>query len=168
MNTWDSAAPSELTLKQREGIGIEVMVRLRRELALFLLLLALIFTGCSKKMGGTESGSSKKGAVSSNFYHPSPEDIIKDPETGLDLTKNILNITFSKKMDEAAIKAVISSVNGEIVGQDRAARLYQVRIKNAKSLEDLDKLGTKLLAEKGVEVVSNNFVSVHTNPFYVR
>lgn len=143
------------------------MERLRRELALFLLL-ALIFTGCSKKMGGTESGKSKKGAVSSNFYTPSPEDIIKDPETGLDLTKNILNITFSKKMDETAIKAVISSINGEIVGQDRAARLYQVRIKNAKSLEDLDKLGTKLLAEKGVEVVSNNFVSVHTDPFYVR
>ena len=147
---------------------MEVMERLRRrDLALFLLI-GLIFTGCSKKMSDSGNASSKKGSASSNFYTPSPEDIIKDPETGLDATKNILNITFSKKMDETAIKTVISSIDGEIVGQDRAARLYQVRVKSAKNTDDLDKIGKKLLAEKGIEVVSNNFVSVHTDPFYVR
>ena len=139
--------------------------RLRREMA-FVLVLGLLFTGCSKKMGGS-SPSSKKGAVSNNFYLPAPEEIVKDPETGLDIVKDILNITFSKKMDETAIKEVVSSIKGEIVGQDRGARLYQVRIKGAK-LEDLDNLSKKLLAQKGVELVSKDSVSVHTDPFYVR
>ncbi len=140
---------------------------MRREFAL-LFILVLLFTGCSKKMGGSDGASSKKGEASSKFYTPSPDDIVKDPQTGLDMTKNILNITFSRKMDEAAIKTFVSSIGGEIVGQDRAARLYQVRIKSAASIDDLDKLAKKLLAENGVEVVSNNFVSVHTDPFYVR
>lgn len=145
---------------------MEVMERSRRKLAFFLVL-GILFAGCSKKMGDSGDAVSKKGAPSANFYTPTPEDIMKDPETGLDITKDILNITFSKKMDETAIKAVISSINGEIVGQDRAARLYQVRIKGA-TLEDLDKLAKKLLVEKGVELVSKNSVSVHTDPFYVR
>ncbi len=131
------------------------------------LFLAILFIGCSKRMGTSDSGSSDSGAVS-NFYKPSAGDIIKDPQTGLDVAKDILNITFSKKMDETAIKAAISSINGEIVGQDRAARLYQARFKNIKNLDDLDKLGKKLLSEKGVDVVSFDFVSVHTDPFYVR
>lgn len=131
------------------------------------LVLGILFTGCSKKMGGSDSPSSKKGAVSNNFYTPSPDEIIKDPETGLDIVKDVLNITFSKKMDEKAIKEVISSINGEIVGQDRGPRLYQIRIKGA-TLQDLDNTSKKLLAQKGVELVSKNSVSVHTDPFYVR
>ncbi len=144
------------------------MKRSRPRKLVLCLLVALLFIGCSKKMGSSESGSSGKGAVSSNFYKPSPDEIIKDPETGLDVTKDILNITFSKNMDETAIKTVISSINGEIVGQDRAVRLYQVRFKNMKTLDELDKFGKKLLTEKGVDLVSFNFVSVHTDPFYVR
>lgn len=146
------------------------MQRLRRELAV-LLVVGIFFAGCSRNMGDSSGAkTSSKGGASSTFYHPSPEDIMQDPETGLDITKGILNITFSNspKIDEAAIKAVISSVDGEIVGQDRAARFYQVRIKNAKTLADLDIVAKKLLVAKGVELVSKNSVSVHSDPFYVR
>lgn len=134
----------------------------------FFLVLGILFAGCSKKMGDSDGVHPKMGGSSGTFYHPSPEDIMQDPETGLDITKGILNITFSKKMDEAAIKALISSVNGEIVGHDRAARFYQVRFKDAKSLADLDIIAKKLLAEKEVELASRNSVSVHTDPYYVR
>lgn len=146
---------------------MKVTERLRRELALCMVL-GILFAGCSKKMGDSGEANSKTTGFASTFYRPTPDDIIQDPETGLDITKGILNITFSKKMDETAIKALISSVNGEIVGQDRASRFYQVRFKDAKSLADLDIIAKKLLAEKEVELASRNSVSVHTDPYYVR
>lgn len=146
---------------------MKVTERLRRELALCMVL-GILFTGCSKKMGDSGGTNSKAAGAANTFYHPTPDDIVQDPETGLDITKGILNITFSKKMDETAIKGLISSFNGEIVGQDRAARFYQVRFKDAQSLSDLDNIAKKLLAGKEVELASRNSVSVHTDPYYVR
>ncbi len=131
------------------------------------LAFGILFTGCSEKMGTPDSQDNSKQTAVSSFYSPKPEDIVKDPDTGLDVVKDILNITFSKKMDETAIKKVVSSINGEIVGQDKAARLYQVRIKGA-NLEDIDKLGKQLLAQKGIELTARDTVSVHVDPYYVR
>lgn len=132
----------------------------------FACIAAVMFLGCSRKMGSSESGGSGKGGVG-NFYSPAAEDIVKDPETQLDVIKDVLNITFSRKMDEADILAVIASFKGEVVGQDKAARLYQVRFK-VTDLAELDKLAKDILVTKGVELATKTSVSVHTNPYYVR
>jgi hypothetical protein len=131
------------------------------------LAVGILCAGCSKKMGVSEDSDSQIKMGATTFYTPPKEDIVKDPDTGLEVVKNVLTITFSKKMDETAIQKVVSSINGEIVGRDKAARFYQVRIKTA-DLADIDKLAKELLVRDGIELVARNSVSVHVDPYYVR
>lgn len=129
---------------------------------------AMFFLGCSEDMGASffkgkgESGSDQK------FFIPLDEDIIEDKETGLKMAENVITIHFSPNLDEASIKKIISSVNGETVGYDKSVNLYQVRFPG-KSFEEVENIRMKLLAEyKEVESASMLAVSVHKNPYNVK
>ena len=123
--------------------------------------------GCD---GGSASFMSKKegGSTAKRFFSPSEEDIVKDEDTGLDIIKNVISVTFTPNTSEDTIKKIVSSINGEIVGYDKAVNFYQIRVPNA-DLQELDRIRMKLLSEhKEVEMASRCAVSVHKNPYYVK
>lgn len=136
--------------------------------ALAALAALALLSGCSDEMGAP-SFLSKGGSGSGQmFFTPPEEDIVEDEATGLKIAKNAINVHFSPKLDEASIKKIISSVNGEVVGYDKSVNLYQLRFPG-KSLEEVDKIRMRLLAEyKEVEAASRLAVSAHKNPYYAR
>ena len=110
----------------------------------------------------------KGGSTGKLVYMPPEESIIEDADSGLEMIKDVINITFKPGTDEATVEKIIASVNGEIVGYDKAVNFYQVRISGA-DLATVDSIRIKLLSEfKEVELTSRSFISVHKNPYYVK
>lgn len=137
-----------------------------------LLLTAFILfaaaSGCSDSGKTTFMQKNKGGSVEKSFFVPKEEDIIEDKEMGLKIVKEVINVTFKPDTDEATIKKIIASVNGEIVGYDKAVNFYQIRFPGA-DLATLDSIRLKMLADfKEVEMTSRLPISVHKNPFYAR
>lgn len=136
----------------------------------FLCVVAIaskFFTGTKK--GNATSFLQKSGSsTEKRLFLPDEEDIVDDVGTGLKIIKDVINITFSSKTSHSTIQKIIDSVNGEIVGYDKAVNLYQVKIANA-DLPTIDNIRTKLLSKyKEVEVAARCSVSVHTNPYYIK
>ncbi|MGK7345136.1 MAG: hypothetical protein ACNS63_04945 [Candidatus Nitrospinota bacterium M3_3B_026] len=133
-----------------------------------IAIAAAILSGCSEEMGAPSFLSKGGSGSGQKFFTPPEEDIVEDEATGLKIAKNAINVHFSPKLDEASIKKIISSINGEIVGYDKSANLYQLRFPG-KSLEEVDKIRMRLLAEhKEVEAASRLAVSAHKNPYYAK
>ncbi|VAX25483.1 hypothetical protein MNBD_NITROSPINAE02-1172 [hydrothermal vent metagenome] len=132
---------------------------------LFILVLA---AGCSDEGGVSFMQKSDSGRSGSKFLVVDKADIVVDKETGLQVAKNVINVTLSKSAKDEAIKKIVSSVKGEIVGYDYSVNFFQIRIPNA-DLATIKKERLNLLANfKEVEAASICPVSVHKNPFYIR
>lgn len=110
----------------------------------------------------------KYGSAGKLIYMPPEESIIKDADTGLDIIKDVINMTFKSDTDEATVEKIIASANGKVVGYDKAVNFYQIQFPGA-DLAAIESLRIKLLSEfKEVELTSLSFVSVHKNPYYVK
>ncbi len=110
----------------------------------------------------------KGGSAGKVVYMPPEESIIEDADTGLEIIKDVINITFKPDTDEATVEKIIASANGKVVGYDKAVNFYQVRFPGA-DLATVDSIRIKLLSEfKEVESTSQSFISVHKNPYYVK
>ena len=133
-----------------------------------LFAVSVSITACSE---GGGSFIQKTGLTKSEplFFKPAEEDIIDDPDTaGLKIIKDVISVTFNPDTDETTIKKIISSVNGEIVGYDKAVNYYQIRFKG-KNLEEVGAVRQNLLATyKEVEVAVTIPVTTHRNPYYVK
>jgi hypothetical protein len=145
----------------------------RSEFGVSLLIAAALtisgtIAGCSE---GYVSFMQKTGFKKSEplFFAPSDEDIVDDADTaGLKIIKDVISVTFRPDTDEISIKKIISSVNGEIVGYDKAVNYYQIRFKG-KSLEEVGAIRLGLLATyKEIEIAVTIPVSTHRNPYYVK
>jgi hypothetical protein len=115
--------------------------------------------------------SKKKSAWDENprsFFKPSESDIVNDTDTGLQIVKDVISVTFDPRADEETVKKIVSSVNGEVVGYDTSVNLYQIRFKG-KSLPAIDAIRKELLSKhKQVEAATRMSVSVHKDPYYVK
>lgn len=144
-------------------------ISLRAIFAPCLVLLFLLLTiGCSDNEGTSYMQKNESGRTGSKFFVANKEDIVTDKETGLQVVKNVINITLSKSAIDETIKKIVSSVKGEIVGYDYSVNFFQIRIPNA-DLATIKKESLNLLGRyKEVESASICPVSVHKNPFYVK
>ncbi|HEB71718.1 MAG TPA: hypothetical protein ENI77_03760 [Nitrospirae bacterium] len=126
------------------------------------------WTGCSDNNDRSFVQKSNSGSVARSFFSPSVDDIIEDKETGLEILKNIISVTFSPSTSREKAEKIIASLNGEIVGYDYSVNYYQIRFAKA-SARELAQARKKFLAQfKEVELASKILVSVHKDPYYVR
>lgn len=133
-----------------------------------IIATAFIFIRGSDKGKSTAFMQKSGGSTEKHFFLPTEDDIIDDVETGLKIIKNVINVTFSPDTSSTTINKIIESVDGEIVGYDKAVNLYQIRFTDT-DLAAIDKIRMKLLSDfKEVEIASRCSVSVHENPYYVR
>jgi len=151
----------------KKATGVRLTVFPTLGLVVFFCL-CLAWTGCSEDKGRSFIQKSKSGSVARSFFSPSVDDIVVDKETGLEIIKNVISVTFSPSTSREKAEKIIASLNGEIVGYDYSVNYYQVRFAVANP-RDLDRVRNKLLAQfKEVELTSKAAVSVHKNPYYVR
>ena len=123
--------------------------------------------GCSKEKGSSLLHQ-KSGKGTESFYTPSRDEIVQDPDTGLEVLKDVINVTISKKAPPDAVDKIAASIKGEVVGYDKGAGFYQIRVKTA-NLAETEKIARELLVNfKEVEMSSKCPVSVHVNPYYVK
>ncbi len=135
--------------------------------ALVIITSLVAVAGCSKERG-SYSLYNKGGDGLSSFYSPSKDDIVQDPNSGLQVLKNVINVTISKKAPPGSIDRVVASINGEIVGYDKGVGFYQIRVKTA-NLAETEKIALKLITDfKEVEMSSICPVSAHVNPYYIK
>ncbi|MBI3581321.1 MAG: hypothetical protein HY098_04490 [Nitrospinae bacterium] len=134
--------------------------------ALVVVISLVAAAGCSK---GSHGHRQKKGGDDLvSFYSPSQEEVVQDPATGLQVLKNVINVTISKKAPPGAVDKIVASINGEIVGYDKGVGFYQIRVKTA-NLAETEKIAHKLIADfKEVEMSSISPVSVHVDPYYIK
>ena len=99
-----------------------------------------------------------------SFALPSPEDIIKDEETGLLVVKDVIMITFAGGTEQSAIDDIIKGINGTIIGYDKEHNLYQVKIGGA-NLKDTQSKTLELMTKyRQIEVAMIQTVSAAKNP----
>lgn len=150
----------------RTGAGLSPVRWSVRALVIVISLVAA--AGCSKEKGSHGRHQKAGGDDLVSFYSPSKDDIVHDPATGLQVLKNVINVTISKKAPPGAIDRVVASIKGEIVGYDKGAGFYQIRVKTA-NLDETEKIALKLITDfKEVEVSSISPVSAQLDPYYVR
>jgi hypothetical protein len=102
------------------------------------------------------------------FALPAPEDIVLDKETGLQVVKDVMMITFSKGTEQAAIDNIIKDLNGRIIGYDRDSNLFQVKIPGA-DFKDIQSKRQLLLGKyRQVEMATPETVSVAKDPYWKR
>ena len=99
-----------------------------------------------------------------SFALPSPEDIIKDEETGLLVVKDVIMITFRGDTDQSAIDDIIKGINGKIIGYDKEHSLYQVKIAGA-NLNYIQSKKLELMTKyRQIEMAMIQTVSAAKNP----
>ncbi len=150
----------------RTGAGLSSVRWPVRALVIVIILVAA--AGCSKEKGSHGHRQKDGGDGLASFYSPVQDDIVQDPSTGLQVLKNVINVTISKKAPPGAIDRVVASIKGEIVGYDKGAGFYQIRVKTA-NLAETEKIALKLIVDfKEVEMSSISPVSAHVNPYYIK
>jgi len=112
-----------------------------------------------------QKGSGKSG---SKFFTPDEDGIIMDEATGLMTMKDVISITFKSGTDEATMDNILSSINGKVVGYDKAVNYYQIRFPG-NDFQATDKVRLKILGGyKEIEMASMIPVTAHKNPYYVK
>lgn len=110
------------------------------------------------------STNSKSNKEIKKFALPSPQDIIKDEETGLLVVKDVIMITFTGDSTQSAIDDIIKNINGKIIGYDMGHNLYQVKISGA-NLNDIQSKKLELMAKyREIEMATIQTVSAEKNP----
>lgn len=99
-----------------------------------------------------------------SFALPSPQDLIKDEETGLLAVKDVIMITFTGGTTQSAIDDIIKNINGKIIGYDKGYNLYQVKIEGA-NLNDIKSKRLELMTKyRQIEMAAIHTVSAAKNP----
>ena len=99
-----------------------------------------------------------------SFALPSPEDLVKDEETGLLVVKDVIMITFTGGTTQSTIDDIIKGINGKIIGYDKGYNLYQVKIAGA-NLNDIQSKKLELMTKyRQVEMAAIQTVSAAKNP----
>ncbi|MBI5747605.1 MAG: hypothetical protein HZA00_00655 [Nitrospinae bacterium] len=99
-----------------------------------------------------------------SFALPSPEDLVKDEETGLLVVKDVIMITFTGGITQSTIDDIIKDINGKIIGYDKEHNLYQVKIAGA-NLNDIQSKKLELMTKyRQVEMATIQTVSAAKNP----
>ena len=99
-----------------------------------------------------------------SFALPSPQDLIKDEETGLLAVKDVIMITFTGGTDQSTIDDIIKNINGKIIGYDKGYNLYQVKIEGA-NLNDIKSKRLELMTKyRQIEMAAIHTVSAAKNP----
>jgi hypothetical protein len=150
----------------RTGAGLSSVRWHLRALVIVISLAAA--AGCSNEKGSHGLRQKGGGEGLASFYSPAKEEVVQDPDTGLQVLKNVINVTISKKAPPGTIDRIAASINGEVVGYDKGAGFYQIKLKTA-NLAETEKIARKLLTDfKEVEISSKCPVSVHVDPYYVK
>lgn len=140
----------------------------RATLAALALAIAVCGPGCEKSGDTAYMQKSKTGSGEASFFVPDEKDIITDKDTGLQIIRNVMSVTFSPEADMETINKVVESINGEIVGYDYAVNHFQIRVPGA-DIRKIDELRMKILGDfREVEMASRCPVSAHKNPYYVK
>jgi hypothetical protein len=145
-----------------------IILATRRTFIAGLAIVAALASGCVEEMksGVIEDVVADKDAV--RLYSPTPDEIMLDTSSGLEIVKDVIYVTFRRTASEDTAKEIIASVNGVMVGYDKTANLYQVRFPG-RDLATIDGIRIQLLADHSeVEVASRLTVSSHKDPYYVR
>lgn len=122
--------------------------------------------GC--EFPGAKEGTGKEGSAKadSKIHLPDKNNIVVDKETGLQMEKDVIAITFSKFTGDSTAKAIIQEVGGEIVGFQSDSNFFQVRLPGA-DLAKSKETCLKLLSEhKDVEYAVTNTISKADNPYW--
>lgn len=99
-----------------------------------------------------------------SFALPSPQDIIKDEETGLLVVKDVIMITFTGGTAQTAIDDIVKGINGKVIGYDKGHNLYQIKIAGA-NLKDIQSKRLELMAKyRQIEMATIQTVSAAKNP----
>lgn len=99
-----------------------------------------------------------------SFALPSPQDLIKDEDTGLLAVKDVIMITFTGGTDQSTIDDIIKNINGKIIGYDKGYNLYQVKIEGA-NLNDIKSKRLELMTKyRQIEMATIHTVSAAKNP----
>ncbi|MDH5638799.1 MAG: hypothetical protein OEZ04_09925 [Nitrospinota bacterium] len=130
------------------------------------LVFVMALVGACEQSGPTSFIQTSSDRGGSSFFIPKPEEVVEDPETGLMVIRQVLNIHFSPKITAEEAEKAIAASGGEIVGYDYSVNFFQVRF-NLEGAE-LEKKRIELLSSKHVETVTPTSVSVHKDPFYVK
>ncbi|MFB0547021.1 MAG: S8 family serine peptidase, partial [Anaerolineae bacterium] len=108
---------------------------------------------------GEETSNRVGFVVSSAFTQPQPEDFLADPETGVELVRGQILISFRPGTAQETIEGIISSVDGETVGYDPRMDVYQVAIPQTEPAE-IDQVVNRLAELEEVTFVSPRLGSV--------
>ncbi len=99
-----------------------------------------------------------------SFALPSPEDLVKDEETGLLAVKDVIMITFASNAAQPVIDGIIKDINGKAIGYDKEHNLYQVKIPGA-NLNDIKSKRLELMTKyREIEMAVVQLVSAEKNP----
>jgi len=125
----------------------------------------LLYLGYQSFLAKGISGTPPK-KVESKIHLPDPQKVETDQETGLQVEKDVILVTFSRFADEGTINGIIKETGGEIVGFEQDSNFFQVRLPEA-DLAKTKKTCTELLSKhKEVEYAIPNTISKADNPYW--
>lgn len=138
----------------------------KRTLLITAALLAFgLHLGCDFS-GGKKEQKGGSAKVQDKMHLPDKNNIVLDEETGLQVEKDVITVTFSRFTDESEVKAIIQEIGGEIVGFQGDSNFFQIRLPGA-DLEKSKEICLKLLSgHKEVEYAVPNTVSRADNPYW--
>lgn len=131
-----------------------------------LLSASLLYLGYGFLTGGGIGEDSFSGKDERKIHLPDPGRVVTDEETGLQVEKDVIIVTFSKFADDAMVDKIAAEIGGDIVGFERDSGFYQIKIP-AENLNETKKICLNLLQNyKDVEYAVPNTISKADNPYW--
>ena len=78
------------------------------------------------------------------YSEPSPEEILTDPETGIQYAKNQLLISAAPEAEKSEMERIIKELDAETIGYIRITNDYQIRFFHDMTINDLQKAADHL------------------------
>ena len=127
--------------------------------------LGLLYLAYHSFLAKGPSGTPPKKAEN-KIHLPDPKKVETDQETGLQVEKDVILVTFSRFADEGKINGIIKEAGGKIVGFEQDSNFFQVQLPEA-DLAKTKKICTELLSKhKEVEYAIPNTISKADNPYW--
>lgn len=125
---------------------------MKKYIFLIFVLNLLIIGGCVN-IEDSEKPSIPTSEPATEFVEPDPSKIVQDPDTGINLVKDELLISFLGGVTETERLEIINAVGGIVIAIDRDFDEYQVRFP-VDSIKDLYQIENQLEQNPKVESAS--------------
>ena len=93
---------------------------------------------------GDESPEKSDDIGEMYYSEPSPEEILTDPETGIQYAKNQLLISAAPEAEKSEMERIIKELDAETIGYIRITNDYQIRFFHDMTINDLQKAADHL------------------------